>query len=503
MDNLRKININDMPRAFKFFLALLPALGLFLIKSTLDNDFYFLYPTGQYIIENGFPVKDFLSMHTNMNIVVQQWLTDVIFYFIYSRLGEVGMLAFVFICYAAFCFVMYKLLMLITENHFVSCCVAFFADIVMAVMFMVTRPQSMTFILIALELYCLEKYVKTKSVKPLFVLPFISLLIINLHCSMWLMIFVFALPYVAAALPFKFKKIKQEPCCNIVPLLICGAVCFALGFANPYGLKAITYIFSSFGIKDFNSNIVEMLPPSMSSSTGKIYFALLFVMLALIIGLRKNNYTTRFVLLFAGTALLGLLNVKSISYFIIGCSAAFAYYLKDCTFSLNITQGKRTAKDKRRLAVIVLIFAVFIAGVCVYSALNPEKTVNYESSEEADAYGDMDKICEILEKEEDEIILYTGFNYGQYMEFKGYHPYIDGRAELFLEKNNGDFDYFTEHINTKSGEIYYKDFLNKYNFNYIIIDKNTEKLLENELSHDRDYELVYGSEATSLYKTNN
>ena len=392
MDNIRKININDMPKAFKIFLALLPALGFFLIKSELDNDFYFLYPTGQYIVENGFPVKDFLSMHSDMNIIVQQWLSDVIFYFIYSRLGAVGILGFIFICYSVFCVLMYKLLKLITDNHFIASAVAFFADIVIAVMYMTTRPQSITLLLITLELYCLEKYVKTKSIKPLFVLPVISLLLINLHCSMWFMLFVFALPYGAAALPIKLKKIKQEPCCKILPLIVCGAVCFALGFVNPYGIKAITYVFSSFGIKDFNSNIIEMLPPSFASSTGKIYFALLFIMLALIIALRKNSFTARFVLLFVGTTLLGLLNVKSISYFIIGSAAAFSYYLKDCTFNVTITEGKRTKNDKKRLILIVLIFAVFISGIGVYAALNPEETINYTEEKESNSYEDMYKI---------------------------------------------------------------------------------------------------------------
>ncbi len=500
MDNIRKININEMPKGFKLFLAFLPVLGFFLIDMSLDNDFYFLYPTGQYIVENGFPVKDFLSMHINMNIIVQQWLTDVIFYFIYSKLGLAGMLAFVSLCYIAFCFVMYKLLMLITENHFISCAVAFFADIVMAVMFMVTRPQAITVILIALEIYCLEKYVKSKSIKPLFVLPFISLLIINLHCSMWLMMFVFALPYVAAAIPFNFKKIKQEPCCKLLPLIICGAVCFALGFANPYGLKAMTYIFSSFGIKDFNSNIVEMLPPSISSSAGKVYFPLLFVMLAIIIALRKNNFTTRFVLLFAGTALLGLMNVKSIAYFVIGSAAAFSYYIKDCSFTLNITEGKRTKKEKRNFILIIALTLAITGGVLGYVVMNPMEPVNNEEEETTSSYEDMDKICDILKTEKDEIILYAGFNYGQYMEFKGYHPYIDGRAELFLEKNNGEFDYFSEHMDVKNGREYYKDFLDKYGFNYIIVDKETEEILETSLSRDGDYEELYSSESTSLYK---
>ena len=499
----RKISINDMPKGFKIFALLLPVLGLILIDKELDNDFYFLYPTGQYIVENGFPVKDFLSMHTNMNIIVQQWLTDVIFYYIYSALGKAGMIAFIIICYVAFCAVMYKLMMLICENHFVSCVAALSADLIMATMFMVTRPQAITLVLITLELYCLEKYVKTKSVKPLFVLPLISLLIINLHCSMWFMLFVFALPYVASAIPVKIKKLKLEPSCRLLPLLICGAVCLAFGFINPYGIKAITYIFSSFGISDINLFISEMQAPSMGNSVGKLFFAIVFILVTIIIVLRKNNFTTRFVLLFLGTTALGLMNVKSIAYFVIGSFVAITYYLKDFSFSLNITEGKRTKKEKRNFIIIVSVFVIAIAGLCSYAVITPDDNTVNNNSDNSFSYMDLDNICKILDKEDGKITLYTGFNFGQYMEYKGYHPYIDGRAELFLKKNNGEFDYFKEYVDVKNGEIYYKDFFNKYQFNYAVIDKNSEVLLSSELSHDENYEKLYESESVDLYRLKN
>ncbi len=508
--NEKRIGVNSLPKGFRLFFLLLPLLGLFTIGRELDNDFFFLYPTGQYIIENGFPVKDFLSMHTGMNIIVQQWLTDVIFYFIYSHFGKAGMIAFLYICYILFCAVMYKLLFRISENHFISCMMALCSGFLMSFLFITTRPQSITIILIALELFALESFVKTKKTAYLFILPVISVLLINLHSSMWLMMFVFALPYAFGALKIKLKKYSQEPCCSFVKLLICGTVCFALGFANPYGIKAMTYLFSSFGIDYINSSISEMEAMSFSSFAGKLLFGVMGIMLAVFIARKKRAFTPRFVLLFVGTAVLSLMNYKSVAYFIIGGFAAFTYFIADLEPTLKITDGEKTKADKRKVlllscALVAALGLLAVAAVASPALSNSENEVNVtENGEEPKStrledYAALDEICEILKKENGEITLYTGFNYGQYMEFKGFHPFIDGRAELFLEKNNGENDYLKEFVDLKSAKLYYKDFLGKYNFNYIIVTQK-EAVLSSALEHDGDYEKLYDSVGVDLYK---
>ena len=505
----KRISINDMPKWFQLFFLLLPLLGLYMVGTKLDNDFYFLYPTGEYIVNNGFPVKDFLSMHTNMNIIVQQWLTDVLFYFIYSHFGKAGMIALIYICYIVFCFIMYKLFITITENRFISAVSTFCSGFLASFLFFTTRPQSITSVLLALELFALERFVKTKKTGYLFILPAISLSLINFHCSMWMMMFVFALPYAFAALPVKIKKYNQEPCCSFVKLLICGIVCFALGFVNPYGIKAMTYIFSSFGIDYINRLISEMEPMALDSYSGKLLFFVIGTMLAIIIAKKKRNFTPRFVLLFTGTAVLALMNYKSVIFFIIGGFSALAYFLKDVDIKLNITRNEDTKKDKKKIIILACTLVAALGVLCVAvifapslnyndNTVNNNETINEEATDEEN-YAALDDVCEILKKSDEEVVLYTGFNFGQYMEFNGFHPYIDGRAELFLKKNNGEFDYLKEYVDLKSGELYYKDFLDKYGFNYIILGTN-EYILNTYLERDNDYEKIYDSKGVDLYK---
>ena len=97
MDNNKTISYNDAPKALRLFLILLPVVGIFLIGTEINNDFFFLYKTGEHILNEGFPTKDFLSMHSGMDIVVQQWASDVVFYTMYSKLGLFGLFGFIYL----------------------------------------------------------------------------------------------------------------------------------------------------------------------------------------------------------------------------------------------------------------------------------------------------------------------------------------------------------------------------------------------------------------------
>ena len=499
MPSKQKININDMPKWFKLLYILAPAAGLILIPALLDNDFYFIFTTGEYIVKNGFPTTDFLSMHTTMNIIPQQWLTGVLFYFLYTYLGKWGVIGFVYLCYGLMCVIIHKLTMLISENQFIASIMTFCATMLMTVMFEKTRPQAITYVIIVAELYFLECYVQKKKLIYLFLLPVLSVLQINFHCSMWVMLFVFAAPYAAAALPIKVGKIKQEPCCSFIKLAVCGIACFVAGFLNPYGLKAITYITTSFGYSEIDNLVVEMDKTSLEDISGVLLFALFAVLLVITLVLKKRNYSTRFVLLFAGTAFMALLNVKSIAYFLIGGIPAFSYMVKDIQIFLPVDDKKRDKKEKRKLIILIGLFVVmlgFLAGALTFNSRNTESISN-ESVKEYEA---LDEIVSILDKENrEDIILYAGFDFGQYIEFNGYHPYIDGRAELFLKDNNGEYDYLKEYVDLRNTNIYYKDFINKYNFNYLIVS-DTDKYLAISLANDDDFELVYDSEYVQLFK---
>ena len=60
----------------------------------IDNDFWFLIKIGKTILEKGFITTELFTIHSNMTFIPQQWLTDIIFYFIYNKLGIYGIFSF-------------------------------------------------------------------------------------------------------------------------------------------------------------------------------------------------------------------------------------------------------------------------------------------------------------------------------------------------------------------------------------------------------------------------
>ena len=89
--------------------TMLPLL-LTLVKFVgLDNDLWYLLTEGRYIIQNGIYHVDTLSMHTGLDIVVQNWLSAVIFWIVFAFLKSYGVFFMVFVANIAICYLLYKI----------------------------------------------------------------------------------------------------------------------------------------------------------------------------------------------------------------------------------------------------------------------------------------------------------------------------------------------------------------------------------------------------------
>ena len=115
-------------------------------------------------------------MHSNMDLVVQQWLSDIIFYKLYSAFGVIGLSLIVIVMYIAFSLLLYKFCTMMTNRRLVTTLVTLIANAYMIALCMVPRPQIFTYCIILIELIMLESYVRSGNFKYLIVLPFLSVL---------------------------------------------------------------------------------------------------------------------------------------------------------------------------------------------------------------------------------------------------------------------------------------------------------------------------------------
>lgn len=95
---------------------------------------------------------------------------------------------------------------------------------------------------------------------------------------------------------------------------------------------------------------------------------------------------------------------------------------------------------------------------------------------------------EIEESERKNVLVYSGFNDGGYLEFRGYRPYIDPRAEVFMKINNGKEDILDEWTDVREGLKDWQELLEKYEFRYLVVRGDYDPLNREELD---GYEKIF------------
>ena len=470
-------------------------LNIILIMSTLvslhnyqlDNDIWYILTQGRYIAQNGLYNIDPFTIHEGLNVVVQNWLSSLIFWNVYDFCGELGILSLIIIINGLICTLLYKICMLISDNNkFLSIICSVVTDIFLIMYYIVSRGQIFSFVLLLSVIYFLEKYIKTNNGKYLIVLPIISLLQINLHASLWLMIFLYSLPYIIDGL--KFKKLGLEGY-RLKPILIALFVSILVGFINPYSYKAITFIIPSFFNETMHELIGELHTFSIAGSMGKIFLAIFFSISLMYTFIRKGNTKVRYLCLLYGTMILGISSYKGLSNFLLVAFFPFAYFFKDI---FNIDFNKSFKFFKKFSNVVLPVFFIASIGLFGYFYYDSKNYIKLEHTYE----DTVDVLLKDFNK--NDIRLYVNFNNGGYTEFRGIKSYIDPRAEYFLKSINKKADILDEYVNVNSNMVNYEKFFKKYDFTHLIVelDEVRNYLISEE---NNDYILYYADEINGIY----
>ncbi|UWG98099.1 hypothetical protein LPY66_04660 [Dehalobacter sp. DCM] len=489
-------DIYGKTRRFLFLIFLLPCMANSLRE--IDNDFWFILNHGRYVLEHGFPTIEPFSIHAGLSFVMQQWLTAVIFQLIYTALGTVGIKLLVFVCYVISISVFYKLCMRLSRNFFFLSYLLTIAFSLLISFFMVERPFVLMTLILLVEIYALEAYAenadKNNARRLIIALPILSILLVSIQASMWLMLFVLLLPYVIGSFRFKIGAVYGETLPK-KPIVITVVLMAAAGFVNPYGGDAMTYLLRSYGVDEINSLVAEMYPTTVTSGLGMIMFGMIVVIFLAFVLYRNDRMPVRYVLLVLGTAYLGLSSYRGFIFFIIcGIFPLAAHYRDFKIPELSGNSSPRTLKIRKILIALVgcALICLVIAGGSQYKNL-ASTPGNSELLNAAVAVVKQDQ-------EQGNVILYTGYNDGNLAEYNGIRAYLDTRAEVFIKNNNHKEDILKEYYELQTGRLHYKTFLEKYHFTHLILNKNSTELLRTYVAHDPEYVMIYANDSYEVYR---
>lgn len=482
---MRKIDSKDASNWVKYCNYIWVGIPLLIViwmaKMYLpDSDSFFLAATGRYIVETGkVPTINPFVIHDNLGIIVQQWITDILNFIVYDNFGEVGMYVWAIMFLVVSSILIHKYLGSYTNNIrirnwvVVACMAVLFS-------FANTRPTSISLPLLLVELIILEKYNKDKKSNLVWMIPLLSLVLINCHSALWFFIFVMMLPYVVPGLNDfrKLDKFKQH-LIEYKKLWLVMIPTFIAGFLNPNGIKGILYIYYSYSNVSEDTIISELQSPNFNDFLG-LYLIVAVAFIAIYIYKYNKNISWKNLYLALGTFLLASQHSRNVWFILLGVTPLVVMVLDNYV--------KDTVKIKYKEEEYKLLSLVFtLALVVLFFIIDP--AIRYD---EMDVYSAPTSAVEYLnsieEDKKDDIVLFTGFNNGAYLEWNGYKVYMDARPELFEDKIGGQGDIYSEYIDVCKGNIDYAEFLEKYGFTHLILD--SEVAFSTYLKCTGDYDIV-------------
>ena len=437
-------------------------MNLKYVKGLQAIDLFYLIPQGKYILNNGIYHIDPFSIHNGLHVVVQNYMSSCLFYLIFKAFSWNGFVIYTIICNALICYLIYKICLLISSNNKGLSIIIMVINDILLYYFLVPRPQLLSYINLLLVIYLLELYVHKNNKKYLYFIPLISILQINMHASLWIMIFLFMLPYIVEGI---FKKY------NIKPILFIFLISLVCGLINPYGFENITFIFGSFHDKYMTSLIPELYKTGFNTLWGTIFLIILIINSLIYIIFVNKKVKIRYLCLYLGTMILGLSSLKGFSNYLLCSIFPFAYYFRNKKFNIDYSIISK-------LCNIFIIVLIIISSLLI--VLKRNEVQEYVAG---NSYSFL-----LKHYDKDDISLYSIMEDGGYGMFLGVKSYLDCRAEYFIKYNNKKYDILKEYFLLQHSKININEFLDKYKFTHLLLNSGDIMF---KLSEIKGYKLIY------------
>ena len=478
------------------FSMLLIVIILMTVTKEMQNDTFFTIATGEHILQEGYDNVDHLTWHENLGFYKLRWAFDVAIAFIYNTFGFAGIYAFVVIIASLTGLSLFNILLKQKNNIVLSFIATVISMLLMTSNWSFTaRGQIISYLLLLLEIYFIEKLISTKQKRYYIIFLVISALIVNFHASVWYMTIILVLPYLAEAIMHKIMKNKNLEKSKIIlepisiKMLILAILCLVLGsFISPIGTYTYTYMFKVIG--GISSTFIsELQQTDIISSIGMILGLIVIDILMLA---TKSKMKLSDVLLFFGLYFMAILARRN---------QAFLYLIGTIPVVRLITNFFETYDTENILEKVNNIFSknwvlgcttiVIVIGLSSNMVTRiREKYVN-ERKYPVEA---VNFIKENLDYKN--LRIYNSFNYGSYLELSGIPAFVDSRSEIFTEEFN-NVTILKDWLETSRGNVNYNDTFAKYEIDYAIVED--KEIINTYISVDENYEKVFDDETFSIY----
>ena len=478
------------------FSMLLIVIILMTVTKEMQNDTFFTIATGEHIFQEGYDNVDHLTWHEDLGFYKLRWAFDVAIAFIYNTFGFAGIYAFVVIIASLTVLSLFNILLKQKNNIVLSFIATVISMLLMTSNWSFTaRGQIISYLLLLLEIYFIEKMISTKQKRYYIIFLVISALIVNFHASVWYMTIILVLPYLAEAIMHKIMKNKNLEKSKIIlepisiKMLIIAILCLVLGsFISPIGTYTYTYMFKVIG--GISSTFIsELQQTDIISSIGMILGLIVIDILMLA---TKSKMKLSDILLFFGLYFMAILARRNQAFlYLIGTIPVVrlitnffeTYDTENILEKLNNFFSKNWVLGCTTIVIVIGLSSNMVTRIrekYVNERKYPVEAVNF--------------IKENLDYKN--LKIYNSFNYGSYLELSGIPAFVDSRSEIFTEEFN-NVTILKDWLETSRGNVNYNDTFAKYEIDYAIVED--KEIINTYISADENYEKVFDDETFSIY----
>ena len=455
-----------------------------------DPDFWWHLRIGRWMAENGrLPSTDLFTFTAPDHVWTDhEYLTEVLMWLVYSKLGAVGIsVAFGLVTWAGFLFIYRQ----VRRQPFVIAGLGIFIGAVAGDPIWGPRAQMITFALSCLELYWLDGYLKGRS-RALNFFPLVMALWANLHGG-WVIGFVWlGVALVAELASWAWNPSNPAHRAHVRRLAIVGGASAVAVLATPHGFSLVLYPFQTVASMAQERLIVEWFSPDFHQFYLHPFEAMIFLLLAGFALRRPSLY--EFLLTMAALAF-ALQSVRNVVLFVAAATPVMINCYSDFWREVSAKRGWKLHLPALPLfaaaTAVVLVAVTLIALVAIVGHVNPTKQRSLDASSypigAADWLGAHPDVGTRM---------YNQYGWGGYLAYR-FYPEPNRRVFIFGEAALMGDGLLNQYQDVQTLRPDWKDVLDRYGVDYIVYNKG--EALANVLATQSDWTLVYEDSVAVIY----
>lgn len=477
-------------KLYIFSIIIICISSYLIVNKVLENDTFSAIKIGNYILDNGIDFKEHFNIQSNLSYHNARWLFNVIIALIYNHFGFLGIYIFTILTTITMGICIFNILLKINKKINLSLLVTLFI-ILISKIFLSARAQIISYLLFLLEIYFIEMLIKTNKKRYIIYIIISSILISNIHTTVWPMTLIVFIPYFIEYLFYKFKLTKKESrlyteITSVKLLIISFVLTIFSGLVTPLGLTPYTYMFKT--MSGFSKTFITELQVSNPFTIPSLFVLTIIYIYFLIY--RKGKIKVSDLFLVIGLYIMGALAIRNLAFLFILC------YISLYRIIYNSIDNEYIEKLTKYLS----IKTIYILSCSMLLILSFEyhiiKVTNKDYIEEK-SYP-INATNYILKNVDIESMrIYNHFNFGSYLEFNGIKVFLDSRSEVYCEEFNNTRILKDWYISSH-GNINYNLTFDKYDITHALLYNN--EIINNYIKEDKNYKLLYKDDYFSFYE---